>query len=140
MNFERKEIGLARPDRAERDTLVEITNELVSMSDVNGAAIVRIDGTVISWHTNEGIEPRQYIESVLDAITQAHQQNLHDYRHGMFNQKIINYNGHKILISRVRAEVMLVLLINKTAYLGLVMLDMEGCLRKIEKVMYKCCS
>jgi predicted regulator of Ras-like GTPase activity (Roadblock/LC7/MglB family) len=51
----------------------------------------------------------------------------------MFNESIIDYNGHKLLMSRIKKDLILLLMLKKSAYLGLTMLDIEGCLREIDK-------
>ncbi len=47
----------------------------------------------------------------------------------------MDYNGHKILISKITQDMMLMLLLDRRAYLGLTMLDMEGCLREIDRAL-----
>ncbi len=128
-DYESKGASSTPPAKIERKTLKEIMSKLVSISDVSGAAIVKADGSVISWHTDDGTEPTQYI----DFISAAYQKSIHSYKDGMFTESITDYNGHKILMGRIRADVMLLLVLDKRAYLGLAMLDMEGCLREIDK-------
>ena len=123
----------------ESKTLKEIMSKFGSISDVSGAGIVKIDGSVISWCA-DGIVPTPYIDFMLNFISHLQQKNRCHYKHGMFTQSIINYNGHKILMSWVRADMMLLLLLDKKAYLGLAMLDMEGALREIDQILDKCCS
>ncbi len=118
----------------------EITGKLVSKSDVSGAAILRADGSVISWHTKDGTEPKQDIDFMLDFLVQDHQKNIHYWKSGMFTESILNYNGHKILSSRIREDMMLILVLDKRAYVGLAMLDMEGCLREIDEALDERCS
>jgi hypothetical protein len=43
-------------------------------------------------------------------------------------------------MGRIRANMILMLLLDKRAYLELTMLDMEGCLREIDKVIDGVCS
>ncbi len=135
MDYESTCVGPVPSVKVERKTLMEIMVELVSISDVSGAALVKADGSVVSWHANDAIDPTPYIDSVFDFISDAHKKSTPDYRHGMFTQKILDNNGHKVLISRITREVMLVLLLDRKAYLGLTMLDMEGYLREIDKVL-----
>jgi predicted regulator of Ras-like GTPase activity (Roadblock/LC7/MglB family) len=111
----------------------EIMRELVSISDVDGAAILRKDGSVISWCTSNGVKPIQYINFIHDYISGAYQKKIHNNAYGMFNESIIDYNGHKLLMSRIKKDLILMLMLKKSAYLGLTMLDVEGCLREIDK-------
>ncbi len=111
-------------------------SKLVLTSDVSGAAIVKADGSVISWLSDNGTEPTQYI----DFISAAYQKSIHSYKDGMFAESITDYNGHKILMGRIRADVVLLLVLDKRAYLGLAMLNMEGCLREMDQALDEHCS
>ncbi len=113
----------------------EIMSKLVLISDVDGAAILRKDGSVISWCTSNGVKPIQYINFIHDYMSGAYQKKIHNNTHGMFNESIIDYNGHKLLMSRIKKDLILMLMLKKSAYLGLTMLDVEGCLREIDKNM-----
>lgn len=119
--------------KREREVLREIMGKLVSISDVDAAGLLKMDGSVISWHMNEVIELSQYIDFMLDYISHPHEKNFP--KNGMFMQKILDFNGYKILLSWIGADVILMLLLDKNAYLGLAMLDVEGSLREIEKVL-----
>lgn len=125
---------------SEHETLKEIMIKLVSISDVSGAAIVRADGTVISWHMENGTKPTHYIDIILDFMSTIYQKDIHRNKYGMFTQSILDFHGHKILINMIRSDVMLLLLLDKRAYLGLTMLDIEGYLREVDKALGECCS
>ncbi|MEE9152437.1 MAG: hypothetical protein V3U20_11495, partial [Thermoplasmata archaeon] len=135
MKGEDKEMRSISWVEKESKALNEITVELASISDVSGAGILKADGSVVAWHTNDGLKPSPYIDFMRDFLTRDHQKNAQNYKHGMFKQSILDYNGHKILLSRIRPDIMLLLLLDKRAYLGLTMLDMEGCIREIDKVL-----
>jgi len=136
MDHESKGISSILSAKIERKTLKEIMSKLVSITDVSGAAIVKADGSIISWYTDNGIEPTQYI----DFISTAYQKNINSYKDGMLTESILDYNGHKILMSKISADIMLMLVLDKRAYLGLTMLDMEGCLREIDKTLDEHCT
>jgi predicted regulator of Ras-like GTPase activity (Roadblock/LC7/MglB family) len=124
----------------DNNELREIVSKLLTISDVDGAGIVMMDGSVISWQMNHIAEPREYVDFMLDFLTYSNENNVGDYKQGMFIQKIVDYNGHKILISKIKTDLMLMLLLDKKAYLGLTMLDIEGFLREIDHVLNKGCS
>jgi predicted regulator of Ras-like GTPase activity (Roadblock/LC7/MglB family) len=120
--------------------LEKIMNKLLAISDVSGAGIVKMDGSVISWQMEDVTDPTQYVDFMMDFLSFSKGNNVDNYKHGMFTQKIVDYNGHKILMSKVKADMMLMLLLDKKAYLGLTMLDMEGFLREIDLVLDQCCT
>lgn len=114
-------------------------SKLVSISDVDGAAIMRADGSVISWRMNDGEKPTQYIDFVHDYMSVAYQNKIKYGTYGMFTESIMEYNGHKILISKIKADLILLLVLKKDAYIGLTMLDVESCLREIDKDLDESC-
>ena len=106
-------------------------SKVVSIPEVEGAAIVRSDSSVIACCTKNGIKPGYY----KDFMSTTYQNNIHDYKEGIFKEYMQSHNGHKILISRVREDVNLLLVLDKKAYVGLIMLDMECCLREIDDAL-----
>ncbi len=139
MKAEDQEMHSISLSEKERVILSQLIDELVSISDISGAGIVKVDGSVISWHTNTGLKPTPYIDFLMDFLAQDNRENAQNYKHGMFRQSIMSFNGHKILMSRISPDMMLMLLMDKRAYLVLTMPDMEGCLREIDKVIDGVC-
>ena len=117
--------------------LKRIVNELSSISDVCGAILLDRSGSVIAKHVEEHISAREYIEFIVQ-YSALHQKGGNDIdpMNGMFNQQVMDYNGHKLLIGWIAENAILLLLLNKKAYLGLTMLDMEGCLRDIDPLLF----
>jgi len=114
-----------------------ITRELVLISDVDEAGIIKEDGSIISWHPHQDIKPNPLIDFTLDFISKNNLTCSQELKMGMFTQAVMDFNGHKMLISKIKPDIILMLLLKKRAYLGLTMLDLEGCLREINKAMNK---
>lgn len=140
MNYESKGLGAIQSAAMENNTLEEIMDKLLLISDVSGVALVKADGSIITWHGKDGIEPAQCIDFMLDYILHAPKKNIAHYKYGMFTQRVIDHNGHRMLMSKVRSDIMLLLLLDRNAYLGLTMLDMEGGLREIDEVLDEFCT
>ena len=138
MYHESEGVGSTRSVEAGRQTLDEVMSKLVSIPDVSGAAILRADGSLVSWRTKNGEKPTEDIEFINRSISAAHLKNINSLKSGLFKELILDYNGHKIFISKIREDAMLLLLVNKKAYLGLTMLDVEGCLREVDKAFDEC--
>jgi len=115
-------------------------SKLVSISDVNGAGVVRADGSIVSWHAEEDIRPTEYIDHILNMMSRKNQESVHNCHHGMFRETIVNYNGHKILASKIGGDALLMLVLERNAFLGLTMLDVECYLGDIEKALDVSCS
>ena len=140
MNHESERVGSTTSTETENKTLEEVIDKLVSIPDVSGAAILRTDGSVVSWRTKDGEKPTEDIDFINKSISAAYKKNIHYWKSGLFSESILDYNGHKIFISKISEDVMLLLLLDKRAYLGLTMLDVEGCLREVDKALDECCS
>jgi predicted regulator of Ras-like GTPase activity (Roadblock/LC7/MglB family) len=117
--------------------------KLVSIKDVNGAAIMRTNGSVISWRSkdngNNG-KPKEYIDYIKNYMVKSYQNDIPFQNEGMFTESIIDYNGSKLLTSRIRKDIMLLLVLDKNTYLGLTMLDVEGCLQNIDSALERNCN
>jgi len=119
--------------------LAEAMSKILSISDVTGAAIIKSDGTVIFWHTKNGEESVEELGFIREFVAQNHRNNLNYLKTGMFTESILDYNGHKILVGRIRSDLILLLELEKRAYIGLTMLLMEGCIREIDKSLDEHC-
>jgi predicted regulator of Ras-like GTPase activity (Roadblock/LC7/MglB family) len=115
--------------------LTETVEELLSLSDVNGAAIFKGSDQILSWHSHEDINANLYVDFIKGYITDNPPDMKSGYESGLFSQQIIDFNGSRILISGIGADVTFLLFVDKNAYLGLTMLEMEGCIRRIDKIL-----
>jgi len=106
-------------------------NRLTSISDVCGGAIVSTNGSVLSWRTKDGNKPTLYVEFALDYLSKSYHKKAYDENNGLFRQWIIDHNGYKLLIGNINSEMIFLLLLDRKAYLGLTMLDMESFLREM---------
>jgi len=132
---EYKDLNHIPSNEIKSSSLEELMSRLVSISDVSGAGVIRADGSIVSWHAKEGIKPKQYIDYILKVMSATSQENVPQNQHSMFTESITNYNGHKILTSRIREDKLLFMVLEKRAYLGLTMLDVECCLGEIDKAL-----
>lgn len=118
--------------------LSAVMQDIVSASDVNGAMIYRADGQVLSWLSNNELELGQYIDFARESIMERPGTFVENYKNGMFSQRIMEFNGSRVLMSRIQADVILLLSLDKNAYLGPTMLEMEGCIRQIDGILNIC--
>jgi predicted regulator of Ras-like GTPase activity (Roadblock/LC7/MglB family) len=131
----RQKTNIMATDNVHCEKLQEVISELVSISDVNGAMVYGANGQVLSWLSENGMEPGQYVNFIDEKILENSDDLKSHYKYGMFSQSIMDYNGFRILVSRIRADLILLLLLDKTAYLGPTMLEMEGCIRQIDGIL-----
>lgn len=112
--------------------------KLVSITDVNGAAIIRTNGSVLSWRSEDirnNSKPKEYIDFIKNYMSATYQKDTLYHKDGLFGESIIDYNGSKLLTSRIKDDIMLLLVLDKKAYLGLTMLDIEGCIQDLDSAL-----
>jgi predicted regulator of Ras-like GTPase activity (Roadblock/LC7/MglB family) len=115
--------------------LNEIMREFALISDVNGIALVKTDGSGVYCYEYEDRKLSQFIDSFLKLISNDPYVNIKNYKNGMFIQSIIDMNGRRILLARFRSDILVMCILDKNAYLGLAMLVLEGFLREIDKLL-----
>ncbi len=113
----------------------ELVIRLVSIPDVMGAGILGKDGFVLSWQSKDCAEPKKYLNELSNYTSAFHQKNLYPRRNGMFTYTLYNYNGNKILFRGIDDNLLLMLVLDKKALIGVTMLDIEGCLLYIDLAM-----
>lgn len=109
--------------------------KLVSIPDVVGAGLLGRDGSVLSWQSKDYTEPTKYFNQLSKYISASHQNNMYPKRNGMFAYSIYNYNGNKILFRDIDDNLLLMLVLEKRAFIGITMLDIEGCLFNIDMLI-----
>jgi predicted regulator of Ras-like GTPase activity (Roadblock/LC7/MglB family) len=119
------------------DILQDILTKLVTITDVKIAVIMKTNGSIISWKTrnngNKG-KSKEYIECIKNHILNDYRDNLPCHKDGMFREAIFDYNGSKLLTTMINKDILLLLVIEKRAYVGLTMLDVEGCLQCLDSI------
>jgi predicted regulator of Ras-like GTPase activity (Roadblock/LC7/MglB family) len=132
-NSETSLIPLTEQDRI---MLNEIMKEFALISDVDGIAIAKTDGSGVFCYEYEDRKLSQFIDNFLELISTDPHEDIKNYKHGMFIQSIIDVNGRKILLTRLRSDMLVMCILDKNAYIGLAMLVLEGFLREIDKVLF----
>jgi predicted regulator of Ras-like GTPase activity (Roadblock/LC7/MglB family) len=119
----------------ERKILNQIMREFALISDVNGVALAKTDGSDVFCCEYEDRKLEQFIHSFLKLISKDPYVDIKSYKHGMFIQSIIDMNGRKILLARLRSDWLVMCILDENAYLGLAMLVLEGLLREIDGLL-----
>lgn len=130
------EINLISLTEQERRKLTEIIREFVLISDVFGVAMGKMDGSGVFCYEYKDVRPIQIIHDIYEFISNDPHLDIKNYNLGMFVQSLIEHNGHKILLASVRSEIVVMFILDKSAYIGLAMLVMEGFLREIDRILY----
>jgi predicted regulator of Ras-like GTPase activity (Roadblock/LC7/MglB family) len=132
-NNETRLMPLTEQDRI---MLNEIMKEFALISDVNGVAIAKRDGSRVFCYEYEDFKPSQYIDNIFELISNDPNMVIKNYKLGMFTQSIVDVKGHKILLASLTSDIVVMFILEKSAYVGLAMLIMEGFLREIEVILF----
>ncbi len=133
-NYNDETWSISVPEQ-ERKMLNEIMREFTLISDVNGIAIAKTDGSGVLCYEHEDRRLSQFIDNVFELISNDPHVDIKNYKHGMFIQSIIDMNGRKILLARLRSDMLVMCILDKNAYVGLAMLVLEGFLREIDNLL-----
>ena len=101
-NYNNETRSISVPEK-ERIMLNEIMKEFALISDVNGIAIAKTDGSGIFCYEYEDRKLSQFIDNILKLISNDPHVDIKNYKHGMFIQSIIDVNGRKILLTRLKS-------------------------------------
>lgn len=118
-----------------KEGLERIVNDLNSLTDVKGVAIIDRDGAIIAGITDNGLNLVTYAQVVRRHIQKPSTRSM-KYPKGIFLQSLVSYNGSIILFGRIIDNVLLMVLLEKKAYLGLAMLELENSAKKAFECMY----
>jgi predicted regulator of Ras-like GTPase activity (Roadblock/LC7/MglB family) len=133
-NYNSKTWSISVPEK-ERKMLNEVMREFALISDVNGIAIAKTDGSGVFYYEYEDRRLSQFMDNIFELISNDPHLDIKNYKHGMFIQSIIDVNGRKILLTRLRYDMLVMCILDKNAYLGLAMLVLEGFLREIDNLL-----
>jgi hypothetical protein len=120
----------------DRKMINEKMREFALISDVNGIALARTDGSGVFCYEDEDRKQSLFIDDFLNLISNDPYVHIKNYKSGMFIQSIIDVNGCKILLTRLRSDMLVMCILDKNAYIGLAMLVLEGFLREIDRLLY----
>ena len=134
-NYDNENPAIPMKDE-DRKMLNEIMREFALISDVKGIAIAKVDGSGVLYYQHEDRKLSQFLESILELILNDPNRDIKDYKHGMFIQSLIDVNGRKILLTRLRSDIVVMCILDKNAYVGLAMLVLEGFIREIDEVIF----
>lgn len=116
-----------------KSRLINVISDLKNGTDIKGAALIGDKDRIIVSDLPKGNNYPAEIPEILSRLRYWHDSTLP--LNGMFAHCIIDYNGGKVLAKILRENFMLLVLLEKTGYVGLAMLDIENSVREINGIL-----
>ncbi len=115
--------------------LKKIISDLRNESDIEGACIVDQNDAIIASDLPDSSHYELDISEIMQLINEGDGYSAYEQSKVLFSQRILDYNGCKILAKKIRDKLTLLVMIHKRGYISLAMLDIENSIRKIDEIM-----
>jgi predicted regulator of Ras-like GTPase activity (Roadblock/LC7/MglB family) len=116
--------------------LKKIISDLRDETDIEGVCIVDQNDEIIASDLPETSHYESDITEIMQLINEGDGYSAYEQSKVLFSQRILDYNGCKILAKKIRDKLTLLVMIHKRGYISLAMLDIENSIRKIDEVMH----
>lgn len=113
----------------------KIISDLGNESDIEGACIVDQDDAIIASDLPDSSGYEADITEIMQLLNEGDGYSAYEQPKVLFSQRILDYNGCKILAKKIRDKLTLLVMIHKRGYISLAMLDIENSIRKIDEIM-----
>ncbi len=117
-----------------REELEKVLEDLGSVGDVLGAAIVRRDGLLIASRLPQNVNAGT-VSAMAAAIVGTSETSAKELSIGDFSQVIVNASSGQYVSIGAGAEAILIVLLKKGANLGLALLEMVRSSKKVARLI-----
>jgi predicted regulator of Ras-like GTPase activity (Roadblock/LC7/MglB family) len=114
------------------DALAELLTE---SSDIDGVAIVGVDGLVYSANVPQRALDENMVGASSAAIFGLSRRSVGQLKRGNLNQTLIQGDDGNIIVSGLNDETLLVALTPKSVNLGMAFAEMRGMIRRIQEIL-----
>lgn len=115
-------------------TLRDILEDMASNPDVKDFWIVDSGDEIIFSHNGMHALHPDFMPKVKEKLGSMNNVPRNALGGFMFRERLIQYNGYTILYGCASNGWQLIFFLNKDAYLSLTMMEMESCLRRMDKL------
>jgi predicted regulator of Ras-like GTPase activity (Roadblock/LC7/MglB family) len=132
----REDIGVSEMQESLSIYLLrKIISDLKNESDIEGVCIVDQNDSIIASDLPDSFGYEADITKIMQIINEGDGYSAYEQSKVLFSQRIVDYNGCKILAKKIRDKLTLLVMIHKRGYVSLAMLDIENSIRKIDEIM-----
>jgi predicted regulator of Ras-like GTPase activity (Roadblock/LC7/MglB family) len=129
--------GTRNPVDSSRSALINLMRNLTINDDIKGAALVSKEGTILACDVPDNTVFTTNIPRIMDIMNLCEGSFGAESSNIMFNQTIFNYNESKVIAKKLRTGIALLVLMDRTGYVSLVMLEIENSTRMINQVFHE---
>ena len=104
-------------------------------SDIYGAVLMTRKGSVIAGDMTPEGTPNSGLSDLLPRLMEISSHHSTPDQRVMFPHTVKEHNGHRILARSVIEDLILLVLIPDSCYMGLTMLDMENSILRIREIL-----
>ena len=121
-------------NRTSSNLLNNVISDLKAKSDIEGAVLMNGVGQVIARALPRGSISALGLSELLPRLMELSFETTNKTPHIMFSHLVSEHNGRKILARYVKEDLFLLVLLQKSCYMGPAMLDMENSILRIQEI------
>jgi predicted regulator of Ras-like GTPase activity (Roadblock/LC7/MglB family) len=122
-----------KEDKSSR--LKKVISELKEGADIEGAALVDYEDSVIAYDLPNDKNFKDEIQGILEFINKTYDPQTNLENDSIFAHKVFEYNGFKVLAKKLKDKLTLLVMLRKRGYVSLAMLDVENSIRMIDDIL-----
>jgi predicted regulator of Ras-like GTPase activity (Roadblock/LC7/MglB family) len=115
--------------------LKEVISELKDGVDIEGAVLVNESDEIIACAFSKSTNYESEMHEIMALFEELNDLTCDKSQDAFFAQRILDYNGFKILAKKLKDKLTLLVILKKRGYLSLAMLEIENSTRKIHEIL-----
>ncbi len=122
----------AQPETSKKEVLTQILKKLTSTGDIEGAAVITRDGLLIASELSSGIDADTFA-AMSATMTGAAETAVQELKKSSPDRIIVESSATKLITVGAGEQAILACIVNPTAKLGMILLEMKKATAAIEK-------
>ena len=115
--------------------LKKVISELKEGVDIEGAVLVNESDEIIAASFPKSSNYESELHEIMSIFEELNDLSESKSQDAFFAQRILDYNGFKILAKKLKDKLTLLVILKKRGYLSLAMLEIENSTRKIHEIL-----
>ncbi len=135
MNSNKLSLSMGQNNRTASNMLINVISDLKAKSDIQGAVLINGMGQVIAPTLPQGSISALGLSELLPKLMELSLETTNKTQQIMFPHLVSEHTGRKILARYVNEDLFLLVLLQKSCYMGPAMLDMENSILRIQDIL-----
>jgi predicted regulator of Ras-like GTPase activity (Roadblock/LC7/MglB family) len=115
--------------------LNNVISDLKAKSDIQGAVLINGGGHIIARSLPNTSISHLKLSELLPKLMELSLDNTNKTQHFMFPHLVSEHKGRKIIARYVNEDLFLLVLLQKSCYMGPAMLDLENSILRIQEIL-----